>query len=81
MRFANLPLIIQNAKQKKKRKQKAYLESELKNLENNLENSGNLRKDENPKNDLELTYDHIAEGVRFKKEINKIPFKLRKTTR
>ena len=53
-------------KTKEKRKQQVYLESELKKLENNLENSGNLRKYELLKNDLELTYDHVAEGVRLK---------------
>ena len=53
-------------KAKEKRKQQAYLESELKNLENNLESSENLRKYESLKNDLELIYNHIAEGVRLR---------------
>ena len=53
-------------KAKEKRKQQAYLESELKKLENNLENSDNLRKYERLKNDLELIYDHLAEGVRLR---------------
>ena len=66
MRFAKLPFIIQNAKQKKEKKQQAYLESELKKLENNLESSNNLRKYESFKNNLELIYDHIAEGVRLR---------------
>ena len=42
------------------------MESELKKLENNLESSDNLRKYESLKNDLELIYDHIAEGVRIR---------------
>ena len=39
-------MTIQNAKRKAKerRKQQAYLEPELKKLENNLESSENLRK-------------------------------------
>ena len=41
-------------KLKERRKQKAYLESELKKLENNLKSSRNLRKYESLKNDLEL---------------------------
>ena len=53
-------------KAKERRKQQAYLESELKKLENNLESSENLRKYESLKNDLELNYDHIAEGVRLR---------------
>ena len=53
-------------KAKEKRKQQAYLESELKKVENNLENSDNLRKYERLKNDLELIYDHLAEGVRLR---------------
>ena len=55
-----------NRKAKEKRKQQVYLESELKKLENNLENSNNLRKYERLKNDLELTYDHAAEEVRLR---------------
>ena len=51
-------------KAKERRKQQALLESELKKLENNLESSENLRKYESLKSDLELIYDHIAEGVR-----------------
>ena len=51
---------------KERRKRQAYLKSELKKLENNLENSDNLRKYESLKNDLELIYDPIAEGVRIK---------------
>ena len=53
-------------KAKEKRKQQVYLESELKKLEKNLENSDNLRKYERLKNDLELIYDHVAEGVRLR---------------
>ena len=53
-------------KAKERRKQQAYLESELKKLENNLESSENLRKYENLRNDLELIYDRIAEGVRLR---------------
>ena len=49
-------------KAKERRKKQAYLESELKKLENNLESSENLRKYESIKNDLKLIYDHIAEG-------------------
>ena len=58
-------MIIQNAKRKAKerRKQQAYLGSELKKLENNLESSENLRKYESLKNNLQLIYDHIAEGI------------------
>ena len=40
-------------KAKEKRKQQVYLESELKKLENNLENSDNLRKYERLKNDFD----------------------------
>ena len=53
-------------KWKERRKQQAYLESELKKLDNNLENSENLRKYESLKKDLELIYDHTAEGVRLR---------------
>ena len=53
-------------KAKEIRKQQTYLESEHKKLENNLESSENLRKYESLKNDLELNYDHIAEGVRLR---------------
>ena len=53
-------------KAKKRRKQQAYLEPELKKLENNLESSDNLRKYESLKNDSELIYDHIAEGIRLR---------------
>ena len=35
-------------------------------LENNLESSENLRKYESLKSDLELIYDHFAEGVRLR---------------
>ena len=49
---------------KETRKQKAYLlDTELKQLENNLESSDNLRKHESLKNDLELIYDHVDEEV------------------
>ena len=68
-------------KAKERRKQHALLESELEKLENNSENSENLRKYESLKSDLELIYDHIAEGVRLRSKVNKILFKLRKTTR
>ena len=50
-------------KAKNRRKQQAYLGSELKKLENNLESSENLRKYESLKNNLQLIYDHIAEGI------------------
>ena len=53
-------------KAKERRKQQTYLESDLKKLENNLESSENLRKYESLKNNLELNYDHIAEGVRLR---------------
>ena len=53
-------------KAKEKRKHQVYLEPELKKLENNLEHSNNLRKYERLKNDLELIYDHVAEGVRLR---------------
>ena len=75
---------------KKRRKRQAYLESELKKLENNLESSDNLRKYESFKNNLELTYDHNAERVRLRSKCvcyaqdeksTKFFFKLRKTTR
>ena len=55
-----------NRKARERRKQQAYLESELKKRENNLESSENLRKYESLKNDLELIYNHIAEGVRLR---------------
>ena len=55
-------------KAKERRKQQAYLESELKKLENNLESSENLKKYESLKNDLELIYDHIAEEVRLRSQ-------------
>ena len=49
---------------KETRKQQAYLlDTELKQLENNLESSDNLRKHESLKNDLELIYDHVDEEV------------------
>ena len=53
-------------KAKERRKQQAYLESELKKLENNLESSENLTKYESLKSDLKLIYDHFAEGVRLR---------------
>ena len=53
-------------KAKERRKQRALLEYELEKLENNLESSENLRKYESLKSNLELTYDHIAEGVRLR---------------
>ena len=53
-------------KAKERRKQRALLESELEKLENNFESSENLRKYESLKSDLELIYDHIAEGVRLR---------------
>ena len=53
-------------KAKERRKQQALVESELEKLENNLESSENLRKYESLKSDLELIYDHIAEGVRLR---------------
>ena len=53
-------------KAKEKKEQQVYLESELKKLEKNLENSDNLRKYESIKNALELIYDLIAEGVKLR---------------
>ena len=53
-------------KAKERRKQQVYLESELKKLENNLKSCENLRKYKSLKNDLELIYNHIAEGVRLR---------------
>ena len=49
---------------KERRKRQIYLESELKNFEDNLESYNNLRKYESLKNDLQLINDHIAEGIR-----------------
>ena len=57
-------------KAKERRKQQAYLESELKKLENNLESSENLSKYESLKNNLELIYDHIAEEDRLRSKCN-----------
>ena len=57
-------------KAKERRKQQAYLGSQFKNLENNLEGSKNLRKYGNLKNDLELIYDHNAEVVRLRIKCN-----------
>ena len=51
---------------KERRKQQVYLESELKKLESNLESTNNLRKYEYLKNDSELIYSHIAEGVKIR---------------
>ena len=51
---------------KRKKKKQVYLESELKKLENNFENSGILWKYERLKNGLELIYDHLAEGARLR---------------
>ena len=60
-------LIIDYTKRKaKERRKQAYLESELKKLENNLESSEIIKKYERLKNDLESIYDHIAEGVRLR---------------
>ena len=42
------------------------MQSELKKLENNLESSNKLRKYESLKIDLELVYDHIAQGARIR---------------
>ena len=55
-------------KAKEKRKQ-AFFDSEFKKLENNLENSKNLRKYKSFKNDLELIYNHIAKGVTLRRKI------------
>ena len=38
-------------------------------LENNLENSKNLRKYKSFKNDLELIYNHIAKGVTLRRKM------------
>ena len=35
-------------------------------MENYLDNGDNLRKQDNHKNDLEIIYDHIAEGIRIR---------------
>ena len=53
-------------KAKERRKQQAYLASELKKLGNNSQSSENLRKYESLKNDLELNYDQIAERFRLR---------------
>ena len=53
-------------KAKERRKHHALLESEFEKLQNNLESSENLRKYESLKSDLELIYNHIAEGVRLR---------------
>ena len=50
-------------KAKDRRKQLKYLESELKKLKDNLKRSENLRKYEILKNNLELIFNHIAEGA------------------
>ena len=83
MRFAKFTIDYTKRKAKEKRKQQVYLESELKKLENNLENSDNLRKYERLKNDFELIYDHVTGRVRLRRarrEVNKILFKHTKTT-
>ena len=46
------------------------MESELEKLQNNLESSDNLRKYKSLKNNLELIYGHIAEGVRIRSKCN-----------
>ena len=51
---------------KERRKQQAYFKSELKKLENNSESRNNLRKYESLKNNLELIYDYVAEGMRIR---------------
>ena len=65
MRFAALLLIIKNGKHKKE-ENKHFQSLDSKKLENNLESRDNLRKHESLKNDLELIYDHIPEGVRIR---------------
>ena len=56
---------ILKAKKKEEKKQK-YLESELKKLENDLDNSYSLRKYDSLKNNLDIIYDRIPEGVRIR---------------
>ena len=57
-------------KVKERREQQAYLDFELKKLENNLEISENVRKYESLKNNLDLIYNHIAEGFRLRSKCN-----------
>ena len=71
MRFSNFTIDYTKRQAKERRKQQAYLGSELKKLENNLESSYNLRKYESLKNDLKLIYDYIAEGVRIRSKCNR----------
>ena len=58
-------MIIQNAKQKKK-KITSIFGVWTQKLENNLESSNKLRKYESLKIDLELVYDLNAQGVRIR---------------
>ena len=59
MRFANLLLVMKNAKQDKEENNKHIWSL-------NSKSSNNLRKYESLKNDLELIYNHIAEGDRIR---------------
>ena len=57
-------------KAKDTRKQREYLESALKKLEDNLESSENLRKYEILKNNLKLIFNHIAEGATLRSKFD-----------
>ena len=55
--------------QKKKRQQRANLENQLKELEKNLDED-NLSKYNSIKNELDVIYDHITEGMRIRSKWN-----------
>ena len=55
--------------QKKKRQQRANLENQLKELEKNLDED-NLSKYNSIKNELDVIYDHITEGMRIRSKCN-----------
>ena len=55
--------------QKKKRQQRANLENQLKELEKNLDED-NLSKYNRIKNELDVIYDHITEGMRIRSKCN-----------
>ena len=54
---------------KKKRQQRANLENQLKELEKNLDED-NLSKYNSIKNELDVIYDHITEGMRIRSKCN-----------
>ena len=58
---------IDYTKRQTKGKRKQQAEFQLKKLENNFEISNNLREYESLKNNSELIYDRIAEGIRISK--------------